>query len=87
MPVAVQGRLVSALMDQADKVRVAFGALSHQMERGADPVSFEHLQQARCIPRMGSIVEGQRNLAARPISLEQEFRIPAPSRLIVSKEG
>lgn len=87
MVVTVQGRLVSALMDLADQSRVAFGGFAHQVERGAYPMPFKHIQQARCVAWMGTIVKGQCDLTTRPIALKKDLRKPALGRTIEAQEG
>jgi hypothetical protein len=57
MAVAVQGELVSALVEAPYQIRVALGAFAHQVERGTYLMFFQDIQQARRIPRVRSIVK------------------------------
>ena len=86
MTVTVQGELVAASMDLADQVRVALGAFPHQVERGPHSMVLQDIQQARCITRVWTVVEGQGDLPARPVTAEQDRRIAALCRLIKALE-
>jgi hypothetical protein len=45
MPVAMQGKLVSFLMDVPNEFRVMLDAFSYKMECGTDLMSSQHIQQ------------------------------------------
>jgi hypothetical protein len=86
MAVAVQGELVPALVDLPGQVRVALDTFSHQVEGGAHFVPFQHLEQARRIYWVRTIVERQRDLAAGSITLIEDLRVAALSSLIITLE-
>ena len=62
MPVAVHGKLMSTLVDLLDQIRVALDAFPNQVEGGTYLVPLQYLQQARRIPRVWTVVKGQRDL-------------------------
>jgi hypothetical protein len=66
MPVAVQGELMPALVDMVDQIGVALDAFPDQVECGTYLVPFQHIQQARRIPRVRTVVKGQCDPAIWP---------------------
>ena len=70
VPVAVQGKLMSALVDMVAQIRVALDTLPYQMEGGPHLMSFQHFQPARCISG-----EDHRQKSARSAGL-----FPVPGR-------
>jgi hypothetical protein len=77
MPVAVQGKLMTALMDMVDQIWVALGAFPDQVECGTHLVSLQNLQQARRITRVRTVVKGQRDSAACSFPKIEDVRVPA----------
>ncbi len=83
MPVAVQGKLMSALVDLLDQIRVALDAFPYQVECGTHLVPLQHLQQARRIPRVRTIVKGQRDPAVWSFPQIEDVRVAALGGTIV----
>ena len=84
MAVAVQGELVSTVVDIPNQVRVGLGTPPDQMEGGVHPVLFQDIEQARCIPRVWTIVKGQCKRTPRIITLIKNVRITVLCGAIVS---
>jgi hypothetical protein len=71
----MQCQLMSSVMDLFDQALMLFGMFSHQMKCSAHIVFLQHIEQARRIAQMRSIVEGQGDGAIRSSAIEQDVGI------------
>lgn len=62
---------MSALMDSSHKLWILLDASSDQKECGEDFVLRQRIQHLRRVARMRTVIEGQRDLAARGISKKE----------------
>src|SRR5215208_2525608 len=86
MLITMQCQLMSALMDLLNNVWVLFYTVSNQKERGTYILVCEHIEQARRILSMWTIVKCQRDLRAGRIAVEQDLRITALCKIIETLE-
>jgi hypothetical protein len=68
MPVAVQGKLMTTLVDLLDQSRVVLDAFPDQVECGTYLVPLQYIQQARRILQVRTVVKGQGDPAACSLS-------------------
>ena len=69
MTITMDAELMSAVVDLLNQLWILLNMLSDQKECRADVMFCQYLQHLRRILGMWTIVKGQRDLAARPISL------------------
>jgi len=87
MPVAMQGKLVSFLMDVPNEFCILLYAFPYQVECGTYLMSSQHSQQGQCILRVWTIVKSQCDPVAYAITLIEDFRVTALSSQIETMEG
>ena len=69
MPITMQRKLMSVLVDLSYHMRIALHALPDQKERGTDIVFCQHIQYLGRVTRMRAIVKRQSDLTARDIPM------------------
>lgn len=86
MTITVYCQLMTVLMDLPDDVWVMLRTVSNQKERRAHLMLFQHIQQARRIPRVRAIVKRQRDLGPGRVAVEQDLGIMALGKIIETRQ-
>lgn len=72
MVIGVVADIVALGRDPLYQPRVTLRALANEEECGRHVASGERVEEARCLIRIGAIIEGEANLAAPPGAMAQE---------------
>jgi hypothetical protein len=86
MTITVYCQLMPVVVDLLDDIWVMLHTVSNQKECGAHLMLFQHIQQARRIPQVRTIVKRQRDLGPGRVAMEQDLGIKALGKIIETLE-
>src|SRR5262245_49391620 len=87
MPITMDARLMSALMDLAYQICVFFDGLADQEKCGLSVMLCQRFEHSRRIAWMRAIIEGQGDLGTCFIAMPENLRVFSLHRTIISSQA